>query len=128
MVSICVVLTMRLVPTGHLLFFASDKRTLFSEKRMLCSAERRGEAVVSNVADRLGSLKFNLSSKNCLVEYQAVLFFQAAYGVGKGVNEQRTQRSGTPYGGSWMIGQPEMKFSVAKRIWGVERGRERWAA
>ena len=38
-----VVLTMRLVPTGHLLFFASPKkRTLVSEKRMLRSAGRRG--------------------------------------------------------------------------------------
>jgi len=94
---------MRLVPTGHLLFFgeakkskqkkgdpdvqvwlrqtsrrlrsffgacelaalraSSDKRTLVSEKRMLRSAERRGEAVASNVADRLGSLKPTLSNK-----------------------------------------------------------------
>jgi len=94
---------MRLVPTGHLLFFASpkkskqkkgdpdvqvwlrqtfrrphsffgacelaalrtssDKRTLVSEKRMLRSAERRGEAVASNVADRLGNLKSTLSNK-----------------------------------------------------------------
>ena len=102
-VSIRLALTMRLVPTGHLLFFASpkkskqkkggpdvqvwlrqtsltphpffgacelaalrassDKRTLVSEKRMLRSAERRGEAVASNVADRLGSLKPTLSNK-----------------------------------------------------------------
>ena len=80
--AFCLALTMRLVPTGHLLFFASpkkskqkkgdpdvqvwlrqtsltphpffgacelaalcassNKRTLFSEKRMLHSAERRG--------------------------------------------------------------------------------------
>ena len=61
---------------------SSDKRTLFPEKRMLRSAERRGEAVVLNVADGLGSLKANPSSKkNRLAEYQAVLFFQAAFGV-----------------------------------------------
>ena len=61
---------------------SSDKRTLFPEKRMLHSAERRGEAVVLNVADGLGSLKANPSSKkNRLAEYQAVLFFQAAFGV-----------------------------------------------
>ncbi len=60
----------------------SDKRTLFPEKRMLRSAERRGEAVVLNVADGLGSLKANPSSKkNRLAEYQVVLFFQAAFGV-----------------------------------------------
>ena len=48
---------------------------------MLRSAERRGEAVVLNVADGLGSLKANPSSKkNRLAEYQAVLFFQAAFG------------------------------------------------
>ena len=98
-----VALTMRLVPTGHLLFFASpkkskqkkgdpdvqvwlrqtsrrlhsffgacelaalrassDKRTLFSEKRMLRSAGRRGRAVASNSCEALGSLKANLSSK-----------------------------------------------------------------
>jgi len=61
---------------------SSNKRTLFPEKRMLHSAERRGEAVVLNVADGLGSLKANPSSKkNRLAEYQVVLFFQAAFVV-----------------------------------------------
>ncbi|WP_455046897.1 hypothetical protein [Kingella oralis] len=97
---------MRLVPTGHLLFFASPKkskqkkgdpdvqvwlrqtsltphpyfrrvrtsrtscavgqRTLVSEKRMLRSAGRRGDAVAPNGCSKLtkwGSLKSTLSNK-----------------------------------------------------------------
>ena len=36
---------------------SSDKRTLFSEKRMLRSAERRGGATALNICDGLGRLK-----------------------------------------------------------------------
>ena len=59
---------------------SSDKRTLVSEKRMLRSAERRGEAVASNVADRLGNLKSTLSNKKPFGRTPSGFVFQAAFG------------------------------------------------
>ncbi|MDO4658318.1 MAG: hypothetical protein Q4A85_10925, partial [Kingella sp. (in: b-proteobacteria)] len=63
----------------------SDKRTLFPEKRILCSAGRRGERVaVVNGCDGLGSLKPNPSNIQETVwrDTKRFLFFRLPLPVG----------------------------------------------